>query len=201
MDRGGQDLTDARVEAFLARPGDWRAEMRALRPLLLTAGLAEALKWGQPCYMLGETNLAIVHGFKTGLRLTFFQGALLTDPEGLLVSPGENSRAGRYLNFTDTAEVARLAPRITAMIEEAKSLVQRGIRLDLSADPEPEWPAELVAFAAAQPDFHAAFMALTPGRRRYWLIHFAQAKQAATRQSRIERAVDRIFDGKGVNEV
>lgn len=200
MDRGREDLTDAKVEAFLARPGDWRAEMAALRPLLLDSGLSEALKWGQPCYTHKGANLAIMGGFKSGLRLTFFQGALLQDKAGLLVSPGENSRAARYLNFTTPEEITGQAPLILAYLAEARTLLDQGRKVDLAADPEPPAPPELDAALADDPALKAAFQALTPGRRRYWLIHFAEAKQSATRTDRIRKARDKILAGKGMNE-
>lgn len=200
MDRSREDLTDARVEAFLARPGEWRAEMAVLRPLLLDSGLVEALKWGQPCYIHQGANLAIMGGFKSGLRLTFFQGALLQDKAGLLISPGENSRAARYLNFTTPEDITAATPLIRAYLDEAKGLLDQGQKIDLAADPEPSAPPELDTAFAEDPALKAAFLALTPGRRRYWLIHFAEAKQSATRASRIAKARDKILAGKGMNE-
>ena len=201
MDRGGQNMTDAKVDAFLARPGDWRPQMQAVRVVLLDCGLVEALKWGQPCYLHDGANLAILGGFKTGLRLTFFKGALLADPAGLLQMPGENTRSGRYLNFTTLDQIAGQTPAIRDFVAQAMALQTQGVRVDFAATPEPDWPSELLTLAAAQPAFRAAFLALTPGRRRYWLLHFGQAKQSATRTARIQKAMDRIFDGKGMNEV
>jgi uncharacterized protein YdeI (YjbR/CyaY-like superfamily) len=187
--------SDARVTAFVARQKEWAATMAAARDILLAQGLTETIKWGQPCYTEGG-NIAILGGFKTGLRLAFFKGALLEDP--LLLSPGENSRAGRYLNFLTAADVETAAPRIRQLIAQARRLEAEGARIDPAE--APDWPEELAHICDEDPDFAEAFRALTPGRQRYWIIHFSEAKQVKTRLTRITKSRDRVMAGRGVND-
>ena len=188
--------SDARVTAFVARQPE-AGVFAALRDILLAQGLVETVKWGQPCYTEGG-NVAILGGFKTGVRLILVKGALIE--EAALISPGENSRSGRYLNFTSAEEVEAQAPLIRRLIAEARRLEAAGAKVDFAADPEPDWPEELVSYCEENPDYEEAFRALTPGRRRYWIIHFAEAKQVKTRLSRVAKSRDRVLAGKGVND-
>ncbi len=169
--------------------------MAAARDILLAQGLTETVKWGQSCYTEGG-NIAILGGFKTGLRLTFFKGALLEDPS--LVSPGENSRGARYLNFLTAEEVEAQAPRIRQLIARARRLEADGVQVE--AAEEPDWPEELTHICAEDPDYAQAFQALTPGRRRYWVIHFSEGKQVKTRLTRIAKSRDRVMAGQGLTD-
>lgn len=185
--------SDARVTALVTGP--WAAPMAAARDILLAQGLTETVKWGQPCYTEGG-NIAILGGFKSGLRVTFFKGALLEDP--LLIAPGENSQQARYLNFLTAEEVEEAAPRLRRLIAEARRLEAAGVQVQ--AAEEPDWPEELTQACAEDPDYAQAFQALTPGRRRYWILHFAEGKQVKTRLTRIAKSRDRVMAGKGLTD-
>nr|WP_265332538.1 YdeI/OmpD-associated family protein [Stagnihabitans tardus] len=171
--------------------------MAAARDILLAQGLAETLKWGQPCYVEGG-NIALLGGFKSGLRMIFPKGALIE--EAALISPGENTRSGRYLSFASAEEVEAQAPLIRRVVAQARRLEAEGVRVDFAADPEPDWPEELTAFCEEDPDYTAAFQALTPGRRRFWILHFSEAKQVKTRLARVARSRERVLAGKGLND-
>ncbi|MDN2578645.1 YdeI/OmpD-associated family protein [Aquibium sp. ELW1220] len=190
---------DPRIEAFFAEAPLWRAELAALRAILLDGGLSEEWKWRSPCYTAGGANVALLWGFKEECRLGFFKGVLLKDPKGLLVAPGENSRSSRTLNFSSVAEVERHEDVIRAYLAEAIAIEEAGLKVDLPKD-DLNPPEELTAMLDAAPDLRAAFEALTPGRRRGWILHFSQPKQPATRRSRIEKAAPRILAGKGMHD-
>ncbi len=190
---------DPRIEAFFADAKTWGAELRALRAILLGSGLAEEWKWRSPCYTLDGANVALLWGFRNECRLGFFKGVLLKDPNGLLVAPGANSRSSRTLNFTGTAEIERLADVIRAYVREAIDLEKAGLRVDLPKD-DLDPPAELATALDGDAALKAAFEALTPGRRRGWILHFSQPKQSATRTARIEKAAPRILAGKGMHD-
>jgi uncharacterized protein YdeI (YjbR/CyaY-like superfamily) len=143
--------------------------------------------------------VAILWAFKDNCGLGFFKGALLSDPGGLLVAPGENSRSAKKLPFTSAADIAAREGLIRAYVAEAIAVEEKGLKVAPPADDLPP-PAELSVAFDADPDLASAFEALTPGRRRSWLMHFAQAKQPATRASRIAKATPRILAGKGQNE-
>lgn len=190
---------DSRIEAFFAEAPQWRAELAALRAILLDAGLSEEWKWRSPCYTVGGANVALLWGFRNECRLGFFKGVLLKDLEGLLLAPGENSRSSRTLNFGSVAEIERKDDAIRAYVAEAIAIEQAGMTVDLPKD-DLTPPGELTAMLDAAPDLRAAFEALTPGRRRGWILHFAQPKQPATRTARIEKAAPRILAGKGLHD-
>lgn len=186
-----------KVDDYAARSTLWPAEIAALRPVLLAAGLDEELKWGKPCYGRDGHNIAIIQEMKSFLALMFFNGAVLADPEGVLESQGPNSRSARRITFTSVADVERLAPTVTAYAAEAVAAAAAG----LSVEPvEHELCAELKERLASDPELAEAFDALTPGRRREYDIHISGAKQATTRESRIDKAVPRILAGKGMRD-
>lgn len=190
---------DPRIEDFFADAPRWRAELAALRAILLDSGLAEEWKWRSPCYTADGGNVALLWGFKEECRLGFFKGVLLQDPRGILVAPGENSRSSRTLNFTSLDEVRQLEGVVRDYVRDAIELEKAGRRVELPKD-DLAPPAELVAILAGDAALKDAFEALTPGRRRGWILHFAQPKQPVTRTSRIQKAAPRILAGKGMHD-
>ena len=173
--------------------------MAKLRSIALDCGLDEELKWGQPCYTLGGSNVAIVQGFKESCALMFFKGALLQDPEGLLERPGASSRAARRMTFSSEAEVVEAEGRLRAFIAEAIEVERAGRKVGPRKGTEP-LPAELEEMFGEVPGLEEAFAALTPGRQRGYLLHFSGAKRSATRRSRIEKHVPRILAGRGLRD-
>lgn len=175
----------------------WRAEICALRELLLETELTEELKWYQPCYTLGGKNVAIIGKLKDCCVLSFFKGALLADANGVLEMPGPNSQAGRVIRFRSADDVRRLSPVIRDLLQQAIEVERSGRKVTLKSIEERELPLELEEAFASCKGLREAFDALTPGRRRYYLMHFSSAKQSATRIARIERAIPAIMEGKG----
>ena len=190
---------DAKTEAFFSDAPVWQAELRALRAILLSCGLAEIFKWRSPCYCFKGGNVATLWGFKDACVLGFFKGVLLPDPEGMLMPPGENSRAVRMAKFTDLAQITAACATLTSYIEAAIALEKSGAKVTFSKDDLP-YPEELVAALEDNPDLALAFDALTPGRKRGYLLHFNQPKASATKTARIEKHAVRILDGKGMND-
>ena len=177
----------------------WLGGLVTLRRILREAGLGETAKWGHPCYMYAGRNVAIIGAFRGDFRLTFFNAALMLDPEGVLEKQGPNTRQPDCIRFTDTAAPATLEPVIRAYLAEAMGYAETGIL------PEPEaadleLPPELVEALDADPDLAEAFHALTPGRQKSWVILLAGAKTAATRLARIEKARPKILAGKGAQD-
>ncbi len=187
------------IDAFLSRAKKWRDEMIELRAISLGCGLTEELKWGKPCYTFQESNLLIIQPFKDYCALMFCKGALLKDPKGLLVKPGESTQAGRQVRFTMVREIAGMAPTLKAYIREAMAAEKAGLKVEFKTNPEPV-PEELQKALDADRAFKAAFDALTPGRQRAYILHFSAAKQAETRASRVEKCRPQILAGRGFNE-
>ena len=176
----------------------WQSEIAELRKLLSAFELSEECKWGKPCYTLGGNNVVIIQGFKEYCALGFFQGALLQDPEKLLRQLGQ-VRAARVMKFTSVAEVEMKAGIIKAYVREAMAAERAGMRVK-TEHPTIAIPEELEAAFRDKPEFKRAFDALTPGRQRSYLFHFAKAKQPTTRVARIAKAMPAIFEGKGFLE-
>jgi uncharacterized protein YdeI (YjbR/CyaY-like superfamily) len=188
-----------KAEVFYARQDRWRAELAALRGVLRDSGLCEDFKWRSPVYTHDGHNVALVWGFKDHAALGFFKGVLLADKAGILVAQGENSRSTRVVKVTSVEEVRRLAPTLADYLAEAIGIEKAGLKVDLPKD-DLDYPAELVDRLDGDDRFRTAFEALTPGRRRSWVLHVSQAKQSKTRVSRIDKAAEKIFAGKGLND-
>ena len=188
-----------RLDAFFSQRTVWREELLALRAILLGAGLTETFKWSSPVYTADGGNVAIIWGFKDRAAIGFFKGVLMTDPAGVLEAPGDNSRSSRMINFTNLDQIDAAAPLLRAYLAEAVAIERQGLKVDLPKD-DLDYPEELIRRLDGDPDFREAFEALTPGRRRSWVLHFGTAKQAATRETRIDKAAPKILAGKGFND-
>jgi uncharacterized protein YdeI (YjbR/CyaY-like superfamily) len=176
----------------------WRHEIAELQRILAGFELREECKWGKPCFTLDGKNVVIIQGFKEYCALGFFQGALLKDPKRLLVRLGQ-VQAGRVMKFTSTKEIATNAATIKAYVREAMAAEKAGMKVETKPREFPV-PDELREKFRDDPRFKRAFEALTPGRQRGYLFHFAGAKQSGTRTARIEKAVPAIFEGRGFLE-
>ena len=177
----------------------WTDALRALRVAALEAGLTETMKWGSPCYTLGDANVAMLVAFRESCAISFFQGAGRDDPEGSLEPPGPNSRFGRYFRFRSIDEIAARRGAIDRLLAQAVALARSGATLKVAAAAEPV-PEELERVLAADPGLRRAFDALTPGRRRSHILHVSGAKQSETRARRAERCAPAIRDGRGFQE-
>ncbi len=191
--------TNPQVDAYLNDAGSWKAELVELRKILLRLPLVEELKWGKPCYTFEGGNVVIFQGFKDACALMFFKGALLKDAKGLLEMPGENTQAARRILFTEARQVVKLGPTLKAYLQEAIEVEKAGLEVAFKKTPEPA-PEELQQKFDADPSFKKAFEALTPGRQRAYILHFAAATQSKTRVSRIEKCAARILAGKGLSD-
>lgn len=189
-----------KVDAFLRRATKWQQELAELRALLLGCGLTEELKWGQPCYTIDDGNVAILGSFKEYCALMFFKGALLKDPKGILVSPGEHTQSGRQVRFTALRDIVKLKTTLKAYVREAIAVEKAGLKVKLKKTADYAIPEEFQKRLDALPKLKTAFEALTPGRQRAYILYFSGAKQAKTRASRVEKCIPQILQGKGLDD-
>jgi uncharacterized protein YdeI (YjbR/CyaY-like superfamily) len=189
-----------KVDAFLKRADKWRPEFEKLREVLLDAGLTEDLKWGQPCYALGDKNIALIHGFKEYCAILFHKGALLKDPEGILIQQTPNVQSARQIRFTSVLEVTKQKKTLKAYLREAIENERAGRKVQLKKTEDLELPEELASKLGANAKLRAAFAALTPGRQRAYVYHFAQPKLSKTRAARVDKHIPRILDGLGLDD-
>jgi uncharacterized protein YdeI (YjbR/CyaY-like superfamily) len=192
--------TNPEVDRYVQETPEWRKETERLRAIALGCGLTEELKWGKPCYTYEGSNVVIIQGFKAYCALLFCKGALLKDPKGILVKPGENTQSARQARFTNVTEISAKEAVLKAYIKEAIAAERAGLEVTYKQTSEFDVPEELQKKFAALPALKTAFSALTPGRQRAYLLHFSAAKQSATRESRIEKNIPQILAGKGLNE-
>lgn len=192
--------TNPKVDFFFEKDSQWSKEYDKLRKIVLACGLDEQLKWGQPCYMHGGSNIVLIHGFKEYCALLFFKGALMTDADGLLIQQTANVQSARQMRFTDAKEITKLAATIKSYIYDAIAVEDAGLKVTLKKVAEYPVPEEFQQVLDKNKKLKTAFEALTPGRQRAYLLHFAAPKQTKTREARIEKAMPDILAGKGLND-
>jgi uncharacterized protein YdeI (YjbR/CyaY-like superfamily) len=178
----------------------WSAEYAALRRLCLASGLNEELKWGQACYDLDGRNVVLIHGFKDYCALLFMKGALLKDPHSILVQQTKNVQSARQLRFCSLADIDNQTAAVKSYINDAIAVEKSGAKVPMKSEAQFEVPREFQERLDDDPKLAEAFHALTPGRRKGYLLHFAGAKQSATRAARVERHVQRILKGLGLDD-
>ena len=190
-----------KVNWYFSRDNRWTTANARLRDIILATGLVEELKWGCPCYVDAGRNVVLIHDFKDYCAVLFFKGAVLDDVLGLLIQQTANVQAGRQMRFTSLDEVEAKAALVTDYVVRAVAAERAGVKVAMKSATDHPLPEELTRAFADHPDLEAAFRALTPGRQRGYVLYFGAAKQAATRIARVEKAVDRILDGKGMDDV
>lgn len=188
-----------KVDSLLRHEKKWREEFEILRTIVLDCGLAEDLKWYQPCYTLQKKNVVLIHGFKEYCALMFFKGALLKDPHRILATPGQH-QAARQIRFTSVREIVKMEPTVRAYIEEAIAAEKAGLKVKLKKTADFSIPEEFQKKLDEVRALKTAFYALTPGRQRHYLFHFSQPKLSKTREARVEKCMCQILDGKGLDD-
>jgi len=189
-----------KVDAYLSRSKKWQEEFEKLRMIILACGLTEELKWGVPCYTFEKRNIVLIHGFKEYCALLFFKGALLNDAKGILIQQTKNVQAARQIRFTNVREIVKLKPILKAYIQEAIEAEKAGLKVNFKKTTEFKIPEEFQNKLGELPALKTAFYALTPGRQRAYILHFSQPKQSKTRESRVEKCMRQILNGKGLND-
>lgn len=175
----------------------WREEMKMLRAIILECGLVEESKWGMPTYTFQNANVLMLAAFKEYCTISFFKGSLLSDANKILEKAGENSNVARLIKFTTKEKVIELKQEIKAYIFEAIEVEKLGLKVESKSVDEYEIPTEFQVKLDENPALKAAYDALTPGRKKGYLIHFAQPKQAKTRETRVANCIPKILSGKG----
>lgn len=188
------------VNFYFNKAKKWQEEIRELRMNLLDCGLTEELKWGVPCYTFQKGNIVLIHVFKEYCALLFFKGALLNDANGILVQQTKNVQAGRQMRFTSVREILEMGAIVKAYTYEAIELEKAGLKVELKKTTQFIIPEEFENKIKEIPALKTAFYALTPGRQRAYLLHFSAPKQSKTRESRIEKCVQQIINGKGLGD-
>ena len=192
--------TNSTVDAFMTRDDPWREAFQALRPMILDCDLTEDFKWGKPCYSLDGQNVVLMHGFKEYCALLFMKGALMKDPAGILVQQTENVQSARQIRFTSAEQIKGMENMLKSYIHEAIEVEKSGAAVVKKTTAQFAVAEEFQVRLDSDAALKTAFEALTPGRQRGYLLYFASAKQAKTREARVAAAIPRIFDGKGPDD-
>ena len=195
-----------KVDFYFSKAKKWQEELEQLRMIVLECGLTEELKWGVPCYTLPDplgkqkSNVVLIHDFKEYCALLFFKGALLNDPNGILIQQTENVQAARQIRFTNFRQIVKMAPVLKTYIYEAVEVEKAGLKVKLKKTTEYAMPEEFQNKLNKSSALKKAFDALTPGRQRGYLFYFSQAKQSKTREARVEKYIPQILAGKGLDD-
>jgi uncharacterized protein YdeI (YjbR/CyaY-like superfamily) len=189
-----------KVDWFFDKATKWQKEYEKLRTIILDCGLTEELKWGCPCYAFENKNIVLIHGFKEYCALLFFKGALLNDPNGILIQQTENVQVARQIRFTNVREIVKMERILKAYIYEAIEVGRAGLKVKLKKTKDFKIPEEFQSKLDKMPALKIAFDELTPGRQRAYIFHFSQPKQSKTRAARVEKYLKQILNGKGLDD-
>jgi len=189
-----------KVDWYFEKNEKWQKETRKLRTIILDCGLTEELKWGCPCYTYESSNVVLIHVFKEYCAVLFFKGALLADPDGILIQQTENVQAARQVRFTNIKEVKERERILKTYIYEAIEVERAGLQVKLKKTKDFKIPEEFQTKLDKMPSLKKAFDALTPGRQRGYIFHFSQPKLSKTREARVEKYLKQILSGKGLDD-
>lgn len=189
------------VDEYFSRAPKWQEELVKLRMIVLDCLLTEELKWGAPCYTFQSKNVVIIHAFKQYCALLFVKGALLHDSDGILIQQTQNVQAGRQIRFTNVQEIVEMEILLKAYIHEAIEIERTGLKVNFKKNTELILPEELQNKIDKTPALKSAFEKLTPGRQRAYILYFSEPKQSKTRESRVEKCIQKILNGKGLNDL
>ena len=189
-----------KADWFFAKDTKWQKEYEKLRTIILDSGLIEELKWGCPCYTFQNANIVLIHGFKEYCAVLFFKGALLNDPNGILIQQTKNVQSARQVRFTSDREIVKMEKILKAYVYEAIEVERAGLKVKLKKTSEFKIPEEFQKRLTKNTALKKAFDALTPGRQRAYIFYFSQAKQSKTREARVEKYIKQILNGKGLDD-
>jgi uncharacterized protein YdeI (YjbR/CyaY-like superfamily) len=189
-----------KVDFYFDEAKKWQKEMEQLRSIALDCQLTEELKWGTPCYTLGKSNIVLIHAFKDYCAFLFFKGVLLKDTDHILIQQSKNVQAARQIRFKSVNEIIEIKATLKAYLYEVIEIEKAGLQVKFKKTEDFEVAEEFKTKLASISELKTAFEALTPGRQKAYLLHFSQPKQTKTRESRIEKAIPQILNGKGLND-
>jgi uncharacterized protein YdeI (YjbR/CyaY-like superfamily) len=189
-----------KVDVYLSKAKKWQEELEKLRMIILDCQLTEELKWGVPCYTFQKSNIVLIHVFKEYCALLFFKGALLNDANGILIKQTKNTQAGRQIRFTNVREIVEIETILKAYIYEAIEVEKASLKVNFKKTTEFIIPEEFQNKLDEIPALKTAFDALTPGRQRAYILYFSAPKQSKTRESSVEKCMQQILNGKGLND-
>jgi uncharacterized protein YdeI (YjbR/CyaY-like superfamily) len=192
--------TNPKVDVFLSKAKQWQEEYKKLRTIILDCGLTEEFKWMHPCYTFQENNIVLIHGFKEYCAILFIKGALLKDAKSILIQQTENVQSARQIRFANVQQIVKLETVLKAYIKEAIEVEKAGLKVTLKKTSEYPMPKEFQIRLDENLALKEAFEALTPGRQRQYKFYFSQPKLSKTREARVEKYIDLILDGMGLND-
>jgi uncharacterized protein YdeI (YjbR/CyaY-like superfamily) len=192
--------TNPKVDFYFIKEKKWQEELEKLRTIILDCQLTEELKWGVPCYTYQKSNIVLIHVFKEYCAILFVKGALLKDANDILITQTENVQAARQVRFTNVQEIVEIEDILKAYIYEAIEVEKSGLKVNYKKATEFSMPDEFLNKLDENPDLATAFYALTPGRQRAYLLYFSAPKQSKTREARVEKYMQQILNGKGLND-
>ncbi len=143
----------------------WGSGLAKLRQICLGIDLLETVKWGHPCYMHANRNIAIMGALRNDFRLSFFNAALMKDPNRVLEKQGPNTQYPDMIRFVANDQVAKMKLVIESYLVEAMAYAEAGLKPPKQKG-EVQLPDELLEALESDLELADAFYGLTPGRKR-----------------------------------
>ena len=189
------------IEDYFVKNPQWEEELLLLREIMLCADVKETLKWGVPAYTVNKKNVAGLGAFKSYVGIWFHQGALLKDKQRKLINAQEGkTKALRQWRFNSVEEIRNNASLIKAYLDEAVANQKKGKVIKTGRKKALVIPDELRAALEADASLKTRFDLFTAGRKREFAEYISEAKQVATRLSRLEKIKPMILAGIGLND-
>lgn len=187
-------------EALESVEEQWKPGVFKLRQLFLTTELKEELKWGIPNYTLNGKLVAGIGAFKSYFGVWFHHGVFLSDPSKKLINAQKGKTKGmRQWRFTDNDFDAHL---VMSYILEAIENQKAGKEIK-PAKPKTSGfpiPPELSKALASDAALKQAYNSFTPFKRKEFCEYIGEAKRESTRLTRLEKCIEHIRMGEGLND-
>jgi uncharacterized protein YdeI (YjbR/CyaY-like superfamily) len=194
---------DERIDAYIAKSADFAKPILIhIREVVHKASplINETVKWGMPFFDY-KGPICMMAAFKQHCGFGFWKASRLNDPDKLLQGSDAEAAAGSFGRIASLNDL----PSDEALI----GFIHQMIAMNESGVKEPKKPSTPKAEFPMPADFDKLLKAdlvtmgnyekFSPSCKRKYLEWFADAKSDATREKRMQQALEWIGEGKTRN--
>ncbi len=161
----------------------------------------EKMKWSFPHFDYKGEMMCSMAAFKQHCAFGFWKGAIMKDP--VLRETAASETAMGHLGKITSLKDLPSDKKIISWIKEAMALNDNGIKLPVKTKPaaakETAIPDYFTKALAKNKKAKQVFDAFPPGKRKDCILWLTEAKTEATRNKRMETAIEWIAEGKSRN--
>jgi len=193
--------TDLRIDAYIKKSADFaKPVLKHLRELVHKAcpEIEENIKWGMPYFEYKRSLVCSMASFKQHCAFGFWKASIMKDPEDILQLVGKTA-----MGHMDRIESLKDLPSdkiIITYIKEAAKLNEDDIKLPPKKKPankkELIVPDVLTSALQKNKKARTTFEAFSYSNKKDYVEWITEAKTDATRESRLETAIEWISEGK-----